>query len=84
MKNITCFLLAISIGIPGICCDKKLNGCDPGVQKKQADTIAAKKAAPKNTNTSRQPENKPKAKKENGDEDDIVAPLSWRPGAFAY
>lgn len=85
MKNVFCLMVTMLIGLQAICCDKSKGGCDPGTQKKPADTTAVKKNAQKNTTTARQPDNKPKAKKEsNNDDDEIVAPLSWRPGAFVY
>ncbi len=84
MKNVFCLLLTLFIGTRVVCCDKNKGCCDPGLQKKPADTATVKKNAPKNT-TTRQPDSKPKGKKENNnDDDEIVAPLSWRPGAFVY
>lgn len=85
MKNVFCLIFTLLIGTQVICCDKNKGGCDPGTQKKPADTATTKKNAPKNAATARQPDNKPKTKKESSnDDDEIVAPLSWRPGAFVY
>lgn len=85
MKNFLSLIIMLLIGTQAICSDKKKGSCDPGTQKKPADTATEKKNTPKNTATTRQPDSKPKAKKESSnDDDDIVAPLSWRPGAFVY
>jgi hypothetical protein len=86
MKNIFCLLVAMFIYSYGICGDKKhAMSCDPGTKTKTADTAVVKKAPPKNNVPAAQTENRQKPKKENtGEDDELVTPLSWRPGGFVY